>query len=82
MRDSAKALLGMRHDDGHWCAELTADATLETDYILLQLWLYPPEGDGMESACRDGASTRPAVDPGTAASRGRLGDLRRGRSGR
>src|SRR5215471_12639888 len=28
--------------DGHWCAELTADSTLESDYILFQLWLYPP----------------------------------------
>jgi squalene-hopene/tetraprenyl-beta-curcumene cyclase len=24
--------------------ELTADSTLESDYILLQLWLHPPEG--------------------------------------
>src|SRR5881227_2552528 len=29
--------------DGHWCAELTADTTLESDYILFQLWLYPPQ---------------------------------------
>jgi squalene-hopene/tetraprenyl-beta-curcumene cyclase len=28
--------------DGHWCAELTADTTLESDYILFQLWLEPP----------------------------------------
>src|SRR5262249_8264992 len=28
--------------DGHWCAELTADTTLESDYILFQLWLHPP----------------------------------------
>jgi squalene-hopene/tetraprenyl-beta-curcumene cyclase len=60
MRNSATALLGMRHEDGHWCGELTADATLETDYILLQLWLHPPEGDEwnppsrprIEKACR------------------------------
>jgi len=29
--------------NGHWCAELTADSTLESDYILFQLWLYPPK---------------------------------------
>jgi squalene-hopene/tetraprenyl-beta-curcumene cyclase len=28
--------------DGHWCAELTADTTLESDFILFQLWLEPP----------------------------------------
>ena len=31
-----------RPRDGHWCAELTADTTLESDYILFQLWLHPP----------------------------------------
>jgi squalene-hopene/tetraprenyl-beta-curcumene cyclase len=60
MRKSATALLGMRHADGYWSGELTADATLEMDYILLQLWLHPPEGDGwnppsrgrIDKACR------------------------------
>ena len=33
-----------RTRDGYWCAELTADTTLESDYILLQLWLHPPRG--------------------------------------
>jgi len=27
---------------GFWCGELTADATLESDYILLQLFLHQP----------------------------------------
>jgi squalene-hopene/tetraprenyl-beta-curcumene cyclase len=36
-------LVGLQERDGHWCAELTADSTLESDYILFQLWLYPPE---------------------------------------
>jgi squalene-hopene/tetraprenyl-beta-curcumene cyclase len=31
-----------QNPDGHWCGLLTADSTLESDYILLQLWLYPP----------------------------------------
>ncbi len=35
-------LLGSQHEPGYWWAELTADTTLESDYILLQLWLHPP----------------------------------------
>ncbi len=35
-------LVDLQARDGHWCAELTADTTLESDYILFQLWLYPP----------------------------------------
>ncbi len=37
------ALLDMQHPDGYWSGKLTADATLESDYVLLELWLYPPE---------------------------------------
>jgi squalene-hopene/tetraprenyl-beta-curcumene cyclase len=36
------AMLGMQDSQGYWWAELTADTTLESDYILLQLWLHPP----------------------------------------
>src|SRR5579871_3298525 len=39
---SAHFLAGLQKPDGHWCAELTADTTLESDYILFQLWLFPP----------------------------------------
>jgi squalene-hopene/tetraprenyl-beta-curcumene cyclase len=42
MRRAAAYLANIQTVDGHWCAELTADSTLESDYILLQLWLYPP----------------------------------------
>jgi squalene-hopene/tetraprenyl-beta-curcumene cyclase len=42
MRRAAGWLAGLQQRDGHWCAELTADTTLESDYILFQLWLYPP----------------------------------------
>ena len=38
--------------DGHWCAELTADTTLESDYILFQLWLHPPVDGMWEPATR------------------------------
>jgi squalene-hopene/tetraprenyl-beta-curcumene cyclase len=40
------ALLDSQRPDGHWCGELLADTTLESDYVLLQLWLDPPE-DGL-----------------------------------
>jgi squalene-hopene/tetraprenyl-beta-curcumene cyclase len=39
---AARRLLEFQKPDGEWCADLTADTTLESDYILLQLWLYPP----------------------------------------
>ena len=39
---AAEYFLSLQHPDGYWCALLTADTTLESDYILLQLWLHPP----------------------------------------
>jgi squalene-hopene/tetraprenyl-beta-curcumene cyclase len=42
MRRSASCLTALQAPDGHWCAELSADTTLESDFILFQLWLYPP----------------------------------------
>src|SRR5690242_21477889 len=42
MTRAAAYLAGLQARDGHWCAELTADTTLESDFILFQLWLYPP----------------------------------------
>jgi squalene-hopene/tetraprenyl-beta-curcumene cyclase len=35
-------LAGEQHDRGFWWADLTADSTLESDYILLELWRHPP----------------------------------------
>jgi squalene-hopene/tetraprenyl-beta-curcumene cyclase len=46
----------MQHPDGYWWAELTADTTLESDYILLQLWLHPPESGVWNP------KTRPLID--------------------
>src|SRR5271165_499934 len=37
------ALLSMQNEAGDWWAELTADTTLESDWVLLQLWLHPPQ---------------------------------------
>jgi squalene-hopene/tetraprenyl-beta-curcumene cyclase len=39
-------LLERQNPQGYWLGELEADQTLESDYILLQLWLYPPDADG------------------------------------
>src|SRR5580658_7967070 len=39
---AAEHLLSLQNPDGYWCALLTADTTLESDYILLQLWMHPP----------------------------------------
>lgn len=39
----AKAMQALQSEAGYWCGELTADSTLECDYILLQMWLHPPK---------------------------------------
>jgi squalene-hopene/tetraprenyl-beta-curcumene cyclase len=43
MLRGADRLVSLQRPGGYWWAELTADSTLESDYILLQLWMYPPE---------------------------------------
>jgi squalene-hopene/tetraprenyl-beta-curcumene cyclase len=43
-RRASEALLARRHEQGYWWGDLTADTTLESDFILLELWLHPPEG--------------------------------------
>jgi squalene-hopene/tetraprenyl-beta-curcumene cyclase len=42
MNRAAAHLISSQAGNGHWCGELTADTTLESDYILFQLWLHPP----------------------------------------
>ncbi|HXF27923.1 MAG TPA: squalene--hopene cyclase [Bryobacteraceae bacterium] len=42
-RKAVQALVDMQHADGYWCAELTADTTLESDWILYLLWQHPPQ---------------------------------------
>jgi len=36
---ASEALLGQQHQDGHWVFELEADATIPSEYILLQHYL-------------------------------------------
>jgi squalene-hopene/tetraprenyl-beta-curcumene cyclase len=55
-RRAADCLLSCQDPGGYWCAELTADTTLESDFILLQLWLHPPIGGSWDPP------TRPLVD--------------------
>jgi squalene-hopene/tetraprenyl-beta-curcumene cyclase len=43
---AAHSLQSRQYSDGYWCGELSADSTLESDYILLQMWLYPAAPDG------------------------------------
>jgi len=43
-RRTAEHLMELQDPGGYWCADLTADTTLESDYILLQLWMHPPRG--------------------------------------
>src|ERR1039457_4587729 len=43
LRQAVNFLLGKQHRDGYWWADLTADTTLESDYILLELWWHQPE---------------------------------------
>ena len=40
---ATEALLATQVSQGYWPAELTADTTLESDFVLLQLWLHPPQ---------------------------------------
>lgn len=46
MRRGAAYLLSLQRREGYWWADLTADTTLESDFVLLDLWLNPPQ-DGV-----------------------------------
>src|ERR1700733_14128846 len=43
VRKAAASLLSRQSSEGYWWADLTADTTLESDYVLLELWLNPPQ---------------------------------------
>jgi squalene-hopene/tetraprenyl-beta-curcumene cyclase len=39
---ASSSLIGKQSAEGYWWADLRADTTLESDYILMELWLNPP----------------------------------------
>jgi squalene-hopene/tetraprenyl-beta-curcumene cyclase len=41
---AAESLEGLQAPEGYWQGELTADVSLEADYVLMHLWLYQPVG--------------------------------------
>ena len=45
-RKSSEYLLSRQTAEGYWWGDLTADCTLEADWLLLLLWLHPPQ-DGV-----------------------------------
>jgi squalene-hopene/tetraprenyl-beta-curcumene cyclase len=53
VQKAANHLLSQQYPDGFWWAELTADTTLESDYILLQLWMHPPKDGVWNPPTRD-----------------------------
>jgi squalene-hopene/tetraprenyl-beta-curcumene cyclase len=42
LRRAVESLLGRRTREGYWWGDLTADTTLESDFILLELWRHAP----------------------------------------
>ena len=50
---ASDALFARQASEGFWCGELLADATLESDYILLQLWMHQPDGASWDPPSRE-----------------------------
>jgi squalene-hopene/tetraprenyl-beta-curcumene cyclase len=61
IRKAAQSLLRRQTAEGFWWADLRADSTLESDYIMMELWLHPPV-DGVWNP-----PTRPKIDRAVAA---------------
>ena len=77
IRRAAGWLACLQARDGHWCAELTADTTLESDYILFQLWLEPPVNGVWSPASRPLIEKAARCDSGPPVARWRIQYLRR-----
>lgn len=45
LRNAAGYMLQRQTEEGFWWGDLTADTTLESDFILLELWRHPPQND-------------------------------------
>ncbi len=55
-RRAVRHLLDLQDRQGYWWADLTADTTLESDFILLELWRHAPQ-DGVWNP-----PTRPLIE--------------------
>src|SRR5271170_3432662 len=53
IRKASQALLAKQHPDGFWWSDLTADSTLESDYLLQELWNNPPVDGVWDPPSRD-----------------------------
>jgi len=51
-QSSAVALTRLQDPAGFWRGDLTADTTLESDFVLLNLWLYPADEQGWNPPTR------------------------------
>jgi squalene-hopene/tetraprenyl-beta-curcumene cyclase len=56
VRKASSSLLGRLTPEGFWWADLRADSTLESDYIMMELWLRPPVDGKWDPP------TRPKID--------------------
>jgi len=43
LRKASAYLMEQKSNEGYWWGDLTADSTLESDFILLELWRHPPQ---------------------------------------
>ncbi len=53
LKRGAGFLLDQQHRDGYWWADLTADSTLESDFILVELWRHSPVNGVWNPPTRD-----------------------------
>jgi squalene-hopene/tetraprenyl-beta-curcumene cyclase len=56
LQRATQFLLSRQSREGFWCGELTADTTLESDFILLELWRHAPQNGVWNPP------TRPLID--------------------
>ena len=65
------SLFSEQHEEGYWCGELEADATLEADYIVLHVLLgtgnpgAPGEGGALHSAAPERGWRMGYLPPGS-----------------
>lgn len=53
LRQASSYLMSRRTEAGYWWGDLTADSTLESDFILLELWRHAPDNGHWNPPTRD-----------------------------